>query len=84
MTISRNPDSLFDESGQNVSAYHEDEWVEWLSIETGMFERRSMTRRWFLTTGEKLIPIDGNAFLGLLSGKRYYAAPQTASAQGTE
>lgn len=83
MSISKNPDSLYDESGEHVPAYHEDEWVEWLSMETGLFERRSMARRWFLASGEKLIPVDGNAFLDLLSGKRYYAEP-LAQMQGAK
>jgi hypothetical protein len=81
LSFSKNNESLYDESGEHVAAYREDEWVEWLSIETGDFERQSMSRTWFLANGEKLIPIDGNAFLGLLSGKRYFAEAATASAQ---
>ena len=82
MSNSRSPVSLYDESGEYVSAYQEDEWVEWLSIETGEFERRYKDRRWFLANGEKLLPMNGNAFLGLMSGKRYYAAPAAAQVQG--
>lgn len=84
MNLCRSDESLYDESGEPFPAYHQDEWVEWLSFETGLFERRSLARTWFLANGEKLLPVSGDTFLGLLSGKRYYLAPAAARAQGAE
>jgi len=84
VNLCRSDESLYDESGEPFPAYHQDEWVEWLSFETGLFERRSLARTWFLANGEKLLPVSGDTFLGLLSGKRYYLAPAAARAQGAE
>ena len=82
MSIPKNNESLYDESGEPIPAYHDDTFVEWLSMETGVFERRSVATAWFLANGERLIPIDGDAFLDLNSGKRYYASRVAAQAQG--